>query len=105
MLRAKIFRLPALPESFKVLYKELQALGLDTRLYDKDGNEVELKQDIDDGTEIQPIDSNAFTEVNDFDSNSEGYTLEDADEKAEEAGQDSEFDDMFTDSDIDEDEE
>ena len=93
------------PESFKVLYKELQALGLDTRLYDKDGNEVELKQDIDDGTEIQPIDSNAFTEVNDFDSNSEGYTLEDADEKAEEAGQDSEFDDMFTDSDIDEDEE
>ena len=92
------------PESFKVLYKELQALGLDTRLYDKDGNEVELKQDIDDGTEIQPIDSNAFTEVNDFDSNSEGYTLEDADEKAEEAGQDSGFDDLFTDSDEDDEE-
>ena len=92
------------PESFKVPYQELQALGLDTRLYDKDGNEVELKQDIDDGTEIQPIDSNAFTEVNDFDSNSEGYTLEDADEKAEEAGQNSGFDDLFTDSDEDDEE-
>ena len=55
-------------------------------------------------TEIQPIDSNAFTEVNDFDSNSEGYTLEDADEKAEEAGQDSGFDDLFTDSDEDDEE-
>ena len=83
------------PESFKVLYKELQALGLDTRLYDKDGNEVELKQDIDDGTEIQPIDDKAFTQVNDFDGNSEGYTVKDA-EEGEEAGQQPGIDDMFT---------
>ena len=86
------------PESFKVLFKELQALGLDTRLYDRDGNEVELKQDIDDGTEIQPIDENAFSQVNDFDANSEGYTLENPDENGEEAGQDPDMDDLFTDS-------
>ena len=43
------------PEAFKVLFKELQALGLDTTLYDKQGNEVELKQDLDDDG-IQPID-------------------------------------------------
>ena len=54
------------PESFKVLFKELEALGLDVQLRDKNGNEVELKQDLDDGTEIQPIDEHAFSEVNDF---------------------------------------
>ena len=53
------------PEAFKVLFKELQALGLDTTLYDKQGNEVELKQDLDDDG-IQPIDEKAFTTVNDF---------------------------------------
>ena len=51
------------PESFKVLFKELQALGLDTRVYDANGEEVELKQDLDDGTGIQPIDDKAFTTV------------------------------------------
>ena len=42
-LRAKNIPTAGTPESFKVLFKELQALGLDTRLYDRDGNEVELK--------------------------------------------------------------
>ena len=38
---------PGVPESFKVLVKELQALGLDIRLYDND-KELELKEDIED---------------------------------------------------------
>ena len=33
---------PGVPESFKVLVKELQALGLDIRVQDKDGEEIEL---------------------------------------------------------------
>ncbi len=33
---------PGIPESFKVLVKELQALGLDVRVQDPDGNDVEL---------------------------------------------------------------
>ncbi len=85
------------PESFKVLFKELQALGLDTRVLDKDGNEVELKQDLDDGTGIQPIDDKAFTTVNDFE-DQEGYGVEDADEEGGEAGQSDAFDDLFADA-------
>ena len=36
---------PGVPESFKVLVKELQALCLDVRVLDADGNEIELKDD------------------------------------------------------------
>ncbi len=36
------------PESFKVLIKELQSLGLDIRVLDRDGFEVDLKQKFDD---------------------------------------------------------
>ncbi len=36
-----------IPESFKVLLKELQALGLDVRVLQEDGSEVEIKEDID----------------------------------------------------------
>ena len=35
---------PSVPESFKVLLKELQSLGLDMTLYDELGNEVEVKE-------------------------------------------------------------
>jgi DNA-directed RNA polymerase subunit beta len=38
-----------IPESFKVLLKELQALGLDVQVLDEDGNVVEIKEDIDYG--------------------------------------------------------
>ena len=40
---------PGVPETFKVLIKELQSLGLDMRLYTKDDKEIELKEDIDEG--------------------------------------------------------
>ena len=33
------------PESFKVLVKELQALALDVTVYDEDGVMIDLKQD------------------------------------------------------------
>ncbi len=39
---------PGIPESFKVLIKELQSLALDIKLLDEDGNEVILKECIDD---------------------------------------------------------
>ncbi len=42
---------PGVPESFKVLVKELQALCLDIRVLDESGNEIELK-DEDDEDEI-----------------------------------------------------
>ena len=45
---------PGVPESFKVLIKELQSLGLDVRLYSEDNKELELKENIEDGIEYDP---------------------------------------------------
>ena len=39
---------PGVPESFKVLVKELQALCLDIRVLDENGNEIELKDEEED---------------------------------------------------------
>ena len=38
---------PGIPESFKVLLKELQSLGLDVKVYDEDRNEVEIMESVD----------------------------------------------------------
>ena len=38
---------PGIPESFKVLIKELQSMGLDLSILDKDNNEIDLKRDFD----------------------------------------------------------
>jgi DNA-directed RNA polymerase subunit beta len=43
---------PGVPESFKVLIKELQSLGLDVRLYSNDNVELELKEHIEDGIDF-----------------------------------------------------
>mgnify|MGYP002261065498 FL=1 len=43
---------PGVPESFKVLIKELQSLGLDVRLYSEDDRELELKENIEDAIDI-----------------------------------------------------
>jgi DNA-directed RNA polymerase subunit beta len=43
---------PGIPESFKVLVKELQSLGLDIRLYSDDNQELELKESVDEGIEL-----------------------------------------------------
>ncbi|MBP3463705.1 MAG: DNA-directed RNA polymerase subunit beta [Clostridia bacterium] len=43
---------PGIPESFKVLVKELQSLGLDVRLYSDTDEELELKEHVDEGIEL-----------------------------------------------------
>ena len=52
------------PESFKVLVKELQSLGLDIRVLDADKNEIDLKQTFeDDDLGVVNPDSEAFSVV------------------------------------------
>ena len=76
---------PGVPESFKVLIKELQSLGLDVRVLDKDENEIDLRQNFDDEV-ILPVventgsfeDDEAFSNVNDAE-NADGYSIEDED--------------------------
>jgi DNA-directed RNA polymerase subunit beta len=43
---------PGIPESFKVLVKELQSLGLDVKLYSENDQELELKEQVEDGVEF-----------------------------------------------------
>ena len=43
---------PGVPESFKVLIKELQSLGLDIRLYSQDDKEIEIKENIEDAIDF-----------------------------------------------------
>ena len=43
---------PGVPESFKVLIKELQSLALDVKVLDKDNQEIDLKQTFDDDDDV-----------------------------------------------------
>ncbi|MBQ2934134.1 MAG: DNA-directed RNA polymerase subunit beta [Clostridia bacterium] len=70
------------PESFKVLIKELQSLGLDLRVRDNDGVEIDLKQTFDDDDDIglsKPIiaDDDAFNESVVNDGNLDGFGIQD----------------------------
>ncbi len=72
---------PGVPESFKVLVKELQSLCLDIKVLDEDGNEIELKDDEDDEVVFSAMGREQYvaddTEVTDA-----GYSIEDAGEDA-----------------------
>jgi DNA-directed RNA polymerase subunit beta len=46
---------PGIPEGFKVLVKELEALGLNIQLFDDNGKELELKEDIEDAVDFNQI--------------------------------------------------
>ncbi len=46
---------PGVPESFKVLVKELQSLALDIKVLDKDDNEIILRESIDEDGEDLPV--------------------------------------------------
>ena len=91
---------PGVPESFKVLIKELQSLCLDVRVLDEDGAEIELKDDEDedyiiDASTLPPEDADVVREElyqdSDDDFAAEGYSIDDV--PVEELGADLGFDD------------
>ena len=78
---------PGVPESFKVLVKELQSLCLDIQVLDKDGNVIELKEDEDamDTFNLARMDADddrhrAFSEEAEFQDS--GFDIEDAPDDA-----------------------
>ncbi len=78
---------PGVPESFKVLVKELQSLGLDVKLFSEDDRELELKENIDDGIDFNIEESKKAMEQEDLVDEQEledGYT-EEGEEDAEES--------------------
>ena len=46
IIKGKNISEPGIPESFKVMLKELQALALDVTVLDEDGNEVCMTEDV-----------------------------------------------------------
>ena len=100
---------PGVPESFKVLVKELQSLGLDVRLYSENNEELELKENIEDGIEYDPEQDKKILsedEVIAADDLEDGYMDESLEEEDDDniALEDDESDDLFEELD-DEDEE
>jgi DNA-directed RNA polymerase subunit beta len=61
-----------IPESFKVLLKELQALGLDVRVLGEDGEEVQIMENIDYGDTEYRFDLDDDRKYNDYDANTLG---------------------------------
>ncbi len=72
---------PGVPESFKVLVKELQSLGLDIRVLDKHMEEIELlDDDEDDGYErVSQIDNEYSSNDKEFEDS--GFAIENAEEE------------------------
>ncbi len=69
---------PGVPESFKVLIKELQSLALDMKVLDKDNKEIDLRQNFDDDDDVGFSPNKNFDEPNVAD-NLEGYSVNNAD--------------------------
>ena len=91
---------PGIPESFKVLIKELQSLALDVKVLDKDGEEIDLRQSFDDeindvGTVISESEHNENV-VNDV-SLDDGYV---PDEDAEAQLGDDAYNEYLNDDDL-----
>ena len=89
---------PGVPEGFKVLIKELQSLGLDVRLLSKDNQELELKENIDDGIDFNMDDKKIGDSVVDEQEFNDGYSEEEAVE-ADEMDEDELFE-KFSDDDL-----
>ncbi|MBQ8790605.1 MAG: DNA-directed RNA polymerase subunit beta [Ruminiclostridium sp.] len=93
------------PESFKVLIKELQSLGLDIKVLDDEKNEIDLKQTFDDDDEVGAISGDdTFDYVADEESMDDSFITKDIDDDSEfYADKDDEDDDYFDLGGLDED--
>ena len=71
---------PGIPESFRVLIKELQSLGLDIKVLDKNNEEIDLRQSFDDDDDIGLTPSDpVFDEETVSDGELDGYSIENED--------------------------
>lgn len=81
---------PGIPESFKVLIKELQSLCLNVKVLDKNNEEIDLKQSFDDDDDVvlQPVMDEEYVETDDIE---DEYTIGEPDSDLE----DEDFDDKL----------
>ncbi len=91
---------PGIPESFKVLLKELQSLALDVKVYDENGEEVEFSETINYGDEnLRPMIEGDSAKNNDEYNQYDGYNQ--VDEQGEYIDEPDEEDDYVDDMDYD----
>ena len=91
---------PGIPESFKVLLKELQSLALDIKVYDENGEEVEFSETINYGDEnLRPMIEGDAAKNNDEYNQYDGYNQ--VDEQGEYIDEPDEEDDYVDDMDYD----
>ena len=92
---------PGIPESFKVLLKELQSLALDVTVLDEDGNEIKMMENVEYGDEdLTPLIETEDTFTFDDASAKNGFTTG-TPEELEEGVQDDEDPDYFDGEDLD----
>ena len=96
---------PGVPESFKVLIKELQSLCLDVRVLDNNGEEIDLKQslDDDDGMPQYVADADDMESVYEEGSMDDGFNIEEGEDDYDDdfGGDDSDDELNFDDGDDD----
>ena len=91
---------PGIPESFKVLLKELQSLALDVKVYDENGEEVEFSETINYGDEnLRPMIEGDAAKNNDEYNQYDGYNQ--VDEQGEYIDEPDEEEDYVDDMDYD----
>ncbi|MCH5353382.1 MAG: DNA-directed RNA polymerase subunit beta [Acutalibacter sp.] len=71
---------PGIPESFKVLIKELQSLGLDVKVLDQNNEEIDLKQNFDDDDDMGFNRGGAMFDEETVADDLDGYSVEDAED-------------------------
>ncbi|MDE6709784.1 MAG: DNA-directed RNA polymerase subunit beta, partial [Oscillospiraceae bacterium] len=94
---------PGIPESFKVLVKELQSLCLNVKVLDENDEEIDLKQTFEDDDDIipQPVSDAEDMDLTLGDGDlDDGFSFEDGDEDED----DDDFDSFDSDEDDDEEE-
>ena len=106
IVKGKNVPTPGIPESFKVLIKELQSLALDIKVLDENGDEVDLRQTYDNDDAGFAPDDKAFQSVNDAEGSDDFIVDEDSEENdifIRDDGDDDDFADEFRDKMGDED--
>ena len=97
IVKGKNVPTPGIPESFKVLIKELQSLALDIKVLDENGDEVDLRQTYDNDDAGFAPDDKAFQSVNDAEGSDDFIVDEDSEENDIFIRDDGDDDDGFAD--------
>ena len=104
IVKGKNVPTPGIPESFKVLIKELQALALDIKVLDENNEEIDIRQSFDNDDVGFVSDDKAFQNVNDAEQSDEFFIDEESEDNdifiRDFDGDDDSYDDLQDDMDV-----